>query len=100
MLLIDRLLMGGIGFVLDKIGQAVLSELDDEDHLREELLALQMRFELGEVSKETFDPIERALLQRLRVLREEREGTTGMEFKVTGVEASFVPDLQDPDDER
>jgi len=95
MLIIDRLLMGGIGFVLDKIGQAVMAELDDEDHLREELLALQMRYELGEVSKEEFEPIERALLQRLRELREEREGTAGAELKITGVEASFTPDLED-----
>jgi len=96
MLLIDRLLMGGLGFVLDKIGQAVRSELDDEDRVREELLALQMRYELGELAKPDFEAIERALLQRLRELREEREGTTGMELKITGVEASFAPD----DDER
>jgi hypothetical protein len=98
MIVLDRLLIGGIKFVLGKVAQAVDRELNDEDRLREELLALQMRFELGELSQGDFQAGEAVLLGRLRAIREEREGTEGMhgvstgEMKVTGVEATFLGD--------
>ena len=98
MLIIDRLLVGGIKFVIGKVADAVASELNDEDKLREELLALQMRFELGEISKQEFEQVEAVLLARLRMIKEEREGTAGAgpgEYKVTGVEASFGGDEDD-----
>jgi hypothetical protein len=95
MLLVDRLFIGGLRFVLDKLAQSVEQELNDEDRLREELLALQMRFEVGEVGKAEFEAIEKVLLARLRQLREAREGTEGLaagSARVVGVEASFGGD--------
>ena len=54
MLILDRLLIGGIRFVLDKVAAAVDQEMNDEGRLREELLAAQMRYELGEMSEQDF----------------------------------------------
>jgi hypothetical protein len=79
MIILDSLLVGGLRFVLDKIAAAVESEMNDEGRLREELLAAQMRLELGEMDEQEFADLEADLLARLREIREEREsaGTSG-----------------------
>jgi hypothetical protein len=93
-LIIDRMLAGGIKFVLGKIAAAVDSELNDDSKLREELLAAQMRLELGELSAEEFAELERDLLARLREIRERQKGKEPDpgEMKVTGVEATTYSD--------
>jgi Gas vesicle protein G len=88
MLLIDSLLVGGIRFVIEKLTAAVEAELNDDSHLREELLAAQMRLELGELSEEEFVVFEREILARLRQIRERQkpsEAETG-DLKITSVE--------------
>jgi len=93
-LIIDRMLVGGIKFVLGKIAAAVDSELNDDSKLREELLAAQMRLELGELSAEEFTALERDVLARLREIRERqksKEPDAG-EMKVTGIEATAYSD--------
>jgi hypothetical protein len=94
MFILDRLLIGSLAFVLDKIAVAVDREMNDETALREELLAAQMRVELGEMSETEFAGLEREILQRLREIRERREGRPAAphELTVTGVEARFAPD--------
>lgn len=77
MIILDRLLIGSIAFVLDKVAQAVERELNDEDHLREELLAAYARLETGELSPEAFKDLEATLLGRLRAIREEKQGGAG-----------------------
>ena len=52
MLIVDCLLIGGIRFVLDKVAAAVETEMNDDSVLREQLLAAQMRVELGEMTQE------------------------------------------------
>ena len=74
MIILDRLLAGGIGFVLDKIAATVDAEMNDEGRLREELLAAQMQNELGELSDAEFAELEAALLERLRDIRERQRG--------------------------
>jgi hypothetical protein len=69
-LIIDSLIIGGVRFVLDKVVQAVDKELSDDTVLREELLAAQMRRELGEISEEEFAETEKDLLARIREIRE------------------------------
>ena len=59
MIILDTLLVGGITFVLRRIAEAVDSQLDDADTLREELLAAQMRLELGEIGPDEFAAIDR-----------------------------------------
>ena len=95
MLIVDRLIVSGVKFVLEKIVAAVDEEMNDLDGLRQELLALQMRYELGEVPKAEFDDVERALLGRIRELQEARTGgqaISPLDGKLTGVEATFGGD--------
>lgn len=94
MVIIDSLLIGGIRFVLDKLAAAVDTELNDDTALREQLLAAQMRLELGELSQEDFQALEAEILARLRDIRERRQGTEGVsvdpnEYKISGIEATF-----------
>jgi hypothetical protein len=88
MFILDSLFIGGIRFVLDKIAAAADEELNDDAALREQLLAAQMRVELGEMSEQEFAALEAVLLDRLREIRERREGGTSgqADFKITGVE--------------
>ena len=88
MIILDRMLVGGIKFVLGRVAAAVDSELNDDSRLREELLAAQMRLELGEIGAEEFRALEADLLARLRQIRERQRGDAPPgEMKVTGVEA-------------
>lgn len=77
MIILDSLLVGGIRFVLDKVASAVEAEMNDEQSLKEELLAASMRVELGEMDEEEFAVLERDILARLREIREEREQDSG-----------------------
>ena len=90
MIVLDRLLVGGIKFVLGKVAAAVDAELNDDSRLREELLAAQMRLELGEIGDEEFRALEADLLARLREIRERQRGEAPGpgEMKVTGIEAT------------
>ncbi|HEX7183118.1 MAG TPA: gas vesicle protein GvpG [Thermoanaerobaculia bacterium] len=100
MIILDSLLMGGIRFVLDKVAAAVDNEMNDEGSLREDLLAAQMQLELGEIDDEEFAEIERAVLARMREIRESREeGALGLpsDARVIGVDVTFeAPD--EPED--
>ena len=91
MIILDTLLIGGLRFVLGKIAQAVDSELNDESVLREELLAAQMRLELGEINEAEYARLERAIFARLRELHADRgEATPGPgRMKVASVETAF-----------
>lgn len=104
-LVVDSLLIGGLKFVLDKVASAVDAELDDESNLKEELLATQLRYELGELDDEEFARREKDLLARLREVRE-REGTGGTisistgegGAARTGVEISLDASLTDEEE--
>ena len=91
MIVLDRMLVGGIKFVLGKLAAAADAELNDESHLRDDLLAAQMRLELGEIGEQEFRAIETDLLGRLREIRERQLGEAPRpgEMKVTGVEATI-----------
>jgi hypothetical protein len=102
MLIIDSLLISGIRFVLDKVAAAVDTEMNDDTALREQLLAAQMRVELGEMSQQDFDVFESDILARLREIRESRQGTSPAalspsDYKITGIEASFEGGHHEPD---
>ena len=93
MLIIDSLLISGIRFVLDKVAAAVDTELNDDTALREQLLAGQMRVELGEMSQEDFAALEADILARLREIRERRQGADAatlspQDYRITGIEAT------------
>jgi len=101
MLVFDALLVKGIRFCLDKLVQAVDQELNDASALREQLLAAQMRRELGEISEEELAEVETEIMGRLREITA-RQGGGPIEMggaregeeplQVTGVEATFGGD--------
>jgi hypothetical protein len=100
MLIIDSLLIGGLRFVLDKVAAAVDTEMNDDSALREQLLAAQMRVELGEISADEFNRLEADILARLREIRDRRQGGGAATFSpkdytVTGVEATIEGDEHD-----
>ena len=100
MIILDTLLVGGIKFVLGKIVDAVDAELNDDTHLREELLAAQMRLELGEITEAEFADTERQLLDAIREIRESRERADEGpgDVKITGIEASLWDEGEGEDD--
>jgi hypothetical protein len=94
MLIIDTLLIGGVRFVLDKLAAAVDKEMNDDSALREQLLGAQMRVELGEMSEADFAQFEADILERLREIRDRRQGSgatnlSPQDYKVTGIDATF-----------
>jgi hypothetical protein len=97
MIVVDRLLSGGIRFVLDKIGRAVDSELNDEGKLREQLVALATELEQGEISEAEYTELEADLLQRIGALRQETRGQ-GALGGVSGIEIDAAPMREELDD--
>ena len=97
MFILDTALIGGLRFVLDKIAAAADSELNDASRLREELLAAQMRVELGEITEGEFARLEADILVRLREIRESQESRRRAEgakdeYRITGIDATFEGD--------
>jgi Gas vesicle protein G len=101
-IILDTLLVGGIKFVLRKIVDAVEAQLNDDSVLHEELLAAQMRLELGEITQEEFAEVEADILARLREIRERQRGITAEEpgeMRITGIEATTFADEADDDED-
>jgi hypothetical protein len=72
MFFIDDLLLApisGFKFILSQIQQMVDRELNDESVIKEQLLELQMRLELEEVSEEEYTKQEAELFARLRAIK-------------------------------
>ena len=97
MIILDTLLIGGIKFVLGKLIAAVEAEMNDDSAFREELLAAQMKLELGEITDEEFAEIERTMLEAIREVRERRTGAQEDpgDLKITGIEASLWSDEEE-----
>ena len=77
MLIVDSLIISGVKFVLTRLADAVESEMYDESALREELLAAQMKLELGEISEDDFVRIEEQLLAGMREIRARQKAASG-----------------------
>ncbi len=72
MLFIDDLLLlpfSGFRFILGQLQKLADQELNDESVIKEQLLELQMRLELEEVSEEEFTEREAELFARLRAIK-------------------------------
>jgi len=94
-IILDTLVIGGLKFVLRRLAEAVDAELNDVDTLREELLAAQMRLELGELSAEEFAALERDLLTRLREIRARAGGEAAGPVRITGIDVSIAGDVEE-----
>ena len=77
MFLLDSLMIAGIRWALQTTITAAEAEMNDDTVLREELLAAEMRREMGEISDEEFGEIEADLLSRIRDIKVRREGGSG-----------------------
>ena len=72
MFLIDDLLLApvnGFKFILGQIQKMADQELNDDSVIKDQLLELQMRYELEEVSDEDFKAREAELFARLRAIK-------------------------------
>ena len=77
MFLIDDLLLApvnGFKFILGQIQKMADQELNDDTVIKEQLLELQMRLELEEISEEEFADREAELFARLRVIKQRQLG--------------------------
>lgn len=73
--------VAGIRWTLGKVQRVVEDELVDDTPVKESLMELQMRLELGDIDDETYVAEEASLMRQLRDIREWRErlgmGTAG-----------------------
>jgi hypothetical protein len=77
MFILDSLMISGLRWVLNTVSTAAESEMNDDTALRELLLEAEMRREMGEISDEEFAEIEVDLLERIREIKQRREGESG-----------------------
>jgi len=76
MFLLDDLLMApfkGIIFLAEKINEVIEKETSDEGAIKERLMALQLKFEMDEITEEEYDEREDELLKLLGNIREEKQ---------------------------
>ena len=72
MFLIDDLLLApvnGFKFILSQVQKMADQELNDDSVIKDQLLELQMRYELEEISDEDFKAREAELFARLRAIK-------------------------------
>jgi hypothetical protein len=96
--ILDTLFIGGIKFVLRRVAEAVDAEMNSVDTLRQELLAAQMRLELGEMTEAEFATLEAEVLARMREIREAQEADAGLSgggMQITGIDVSLSTDVDD-----
>src|SRR5687768_16206379 len=74
MFILDSLMISGIQWALKTALTAAEAEMNDDTALRDQLLEAEMRREMGEISDNEFEEIERDLLARIREIKERREG--------------------------
>ena len=73
MFLIDDILLApvnGFKFILGQIQKMADQELNDDSLIKEQLIELQMRLELDEISEADYTEREAELFARLRVIKE------------------------------
>ena len=63
----------GTKWTLDKIDRVVREELTDDTPIKEDLLALQMKLEAGEIDDDEYVRREAEIMKRFREVREWRE---------------------------
>ncbi|MGH7718979.1 MAG: gas vesicle protein GvpG [Gemmatimonadaceae bacterium] len=65
--------VAGIRWSLNKVQQVAETELTDDSAVKQDLMELQMRLELGEIDDDEYAARERVLMERLRDVRYWRE---------------------------
>ena len=65
--------LGGIIWLGEQLLERANAELDDAQNLQKQLLALQLAFDIGEISEEEFEIQEEELLLKIQALEEAAE---------------------------
>jgi hypothetical protein len=76
MFLIDDILLAplkGVVFLGKKIDEVIQKETSDEGRIKERLMALQLKFEMDEISTEEYDRQEEELLGIIEQIRASKE---------------------------
>ena len=63
----------GTKWTLDKVDRVVREELTDDTPIKEDLMALQLKLEMGEIDDDEYVRQEAEIMKRLRAVREWRE---------------------------
>ena len=63
----------GITWIGEQILERANTELDATENLHKQLLALQLAFDIGDISEEDFEEQEEELLLRIQAMEEEEE---------------------------
>jgi len=74
--IIDDILLSPLKFTVwlaDKLKENAYNEMTDAAGVHEELLQLQMRYEMGEIDEETYEKEETKLMERLEAIRKIKE---------------------------
>jgi len=74
--LIDDILLAplkGVIWLSKQIDNVAKKELSDDSQIKEQLMELQLRFELDEIGEEEYDKEEKELLERLDAIRQANE---------------------------
>lgn len=76
MFLIDDILLAplkGLIWLGENINDIAEKELSDDGKIKEKLMELQMKFELGEIDENEYDSREKELLERLNEIYSSKE---------------------------
>ena len=65
--------LDGIFWLGEQILERANAELDDKENLQKQLLALQLAFDIGDISEEDFEIQEEELLLEIQAMEEEEE---------------------------
>lgn len=65
--------LDGIFWIGEQILERANAELDDKENLQKQLLALQLAFDIGDISEEDFETQEEELLLKIQAMEEEEE---------------------------
>ena len=63
----------GLVWVAEKLEEVAEREITDESKAQEELLELQMRFEMDEITEEEYEKKEAKLMEKLEAIRKYKE---------------------------
>jgi len=76
MFLVDDILLAplkGVIWLGKKVNEVCEKKLYDEGGIKEELMALQLQFELDEINEQEYDEKEKELLERLDAITKAKE---------------------------
>ncbi len=76
MFIIDDIILSplkGLMWIAEKIDEMAENEVSDEGKIMDELMTLQLQFELDEIEEDEYDKREAAILDRLNAVREAKK---------------------------